>query len=362
MSTSQKSTGAEKLQLIETGGKDPTQAQLISMAEVYHRPLITFYLVRPPIKGDRGEDFRKLPPDFSREENALLDALLRDVKARQSMVRALLEDEDEADRLDFVGSSKRSAGVEVIAEAIRSRLGISLEAIRSCGSKNEVFNFIRQRAEDAGVFVLLIGDLGSHHTDIGTDIFRGFAIADDVAPFIVINDNDSKGAWSFTLLHELAHLWLGEEGVSNSSAWADNQIEKFCNNVAGEILLPDVEVLGLNVTPNTSRSDVVHVIQAFSSETNLSNTLIAYNLYRTGKLTLEQYQELSREFRQRWFESKPKSKDGSGPTYHILRRHRLGAAIVNLMARMLRGGAVSPTKAAKILGIKAHNISQVLGS
>jgi hypothetical protein len=35
-------------------------------------------------------------------------------------------------------------------------------------------------------------------------VFRGFAPADDLAPFIVINDNDP--AHSFTLLHELVHI------------------------------------------------------------------------------------------------------------------------------------------------------------
>ena len=89
-------------------------------------------------------------------------------------------------------------------------LGDDLNAAEYYAQPNaeDAFRLLRSRTEDAGVFVLLKGDLGSHHTAIDVEVFRGLAIADDVAPFVVINDNDSRAAWSFTLLHELTHLLL----------------------------------------------------------------------------------------------------------------------------------------------------------
>jgi Zn-dependent peptidase ImmA (M78 family) len=210
---------------------------------------------------------------------------------------------------------------------------------------------------------LLIGDLGSHHSDIGTDIFRGYAIADSIAPFIVINDNDSKGAWAFTLLHELTHLWLGAEGVSNSTVWAESKLEKFCNDVASEILLGEGEIESLPVSPNSAQDEVEAVIQEFSQVAKLSNTMVAYNLYKANKLTWEQYNHLSQKFRQYWIDNKAvnKKKDGTGPTYTVIRRHRLGSSIINFVGRMMREGALTPTKAAKILGVKPHNLGQILG-
>lgn len=108
-----------------------------------------------------------------------LDALLRDIRARQDLVRAILEDDEDARRLDFTGSLQ--AGDNAIAAANRIRTSL-------------------------GVFVLLIGTLGSYHSNISKKVFRGFAIADDLAPFIVINDQDARTARSFTLTHELVHL------------------------------------------------------------------------------------------------------------------------------------------------------------
>ena len=98
---------------------------------------------------------------------------------------------------------------------------------------NEAFSLLRSRTEDAGVFVLLKGDLGSYHTAIPVDVFRGFAIADDVAPFVVINDQDSTPAWSFTLLHELVHLLLGQTGISgaNPGTGTEETLQQRCRGV-----------------------------------------------------------------------------------------------------------------------------------
>ena len=362
LQNTKKATGSEKLALLESGEKEPSYKQLMSMADTYHRPLITFYLGRPPIIESKGGDYRKLPEDFSREENALLEALVRDVKARQGMIRSLMEDENEAQPLPFVASMSRQAGVQKVADAIRTQIGITLDNIRQCSDKSAVFNLVRARTEASGIFVLLAGDLGSHHSDIGVDIFRGYAIADPIAPFIVINDNDSKGAWTFTILHEIAHIFLGEEGISNS--WAESQIEKFCNDVAASLLIDTDELLALKITPDTTQEEKLAVIGQFSTTANLSNTFVAYNLYKRGCISWDQYEALNAEFRRQWKLRKQTAKKASGaggPSYFNIRRHRLGGAIIGFVSRMMGEGALSPTKAAKILGVKTHNISQILG-
>ncbi len=74
--------------------------------------------------------------------------------------------------------------------------------------------YLREGAEKARAFVLLMGNLGNHHTGLDARALRGFAFADPIAPFVVINKNNSRAAWSVMLLHELAHLWLGQTSVS----------------------------------------------------------------------------------------------------------------------------------------------------
>ena len=118
-------SSVERLAALEVGDEVPTRPLLLRMAKQYRRPLLTFYLSAPPRIGDRGQDFRTLPKDHSPADHALLDALIRDVRARQSMVRAVLEDEDEATILSFVGSKAMSDGLPAVLSSIRSTLQIS---------------------------------------------------------------------------------------------------------------------------------------------------------------------------------------------------------------------------------------------
>ena len=59
---STRSSAVEKLARIERGQKEPSRSQLTRMAAQYRRPLLSFYLSKPPRKGDRGVDFRTIPP------------------------------------------------------------------------------------------------------------------------------------------------------------------------------------------------------------------------------------------------------------------------------------------------------------
>jgi hypothetical protein len=73
-------------------------------------------------------------------------------------------------------------------------------------TEDDLLGHLREQAHQAGIFVLLEGDLGSYHSKISPEEFRGIAIADSVVPLIVINPNDAKSARVFTLVHELAHI------------------------------------------------------------------------------------------------------------------------------------------------------------
>ncbi len=127
---------------------------------------------------------------------------------------------------------RRFVSVSVLASSLSDRV---------MAAERPRLRLLARTCQAAGIFVLLIGNLGSHHTALDVELFRGFALSDKVAPFVVIaNDQDSEQAWSFTLLHELAHIWLGQTGVS--SGRPTSAIETFCNDVAGRVLLPSDEI------------------------------------------------------------------------------------------------------------------------
>jgi Zn-dependent peptidase ImmA (M78 family)/transcriptional regulator with XRE-family HTH domain len=346
---------ADRLAALEAGKEVPTRPMLLKMAKQYRRPLLTFYMSAPPRKGERGRDFRTLPERHSDAAEALLDALIRDVRARQSMVRALLEDEEETKSLPYVASMSMSDGVAAVVASIRETL--RNKPLRS--TNQESFSVLRASAEAAGIFVLLIGNLGSHHTAIDVETFRGFALADEIAPFVVINDQDAPIAWSFTLLHELAHIWLGETGVSGDSA--DTAIEQFCNMVASEFLLPSEELAEIRVDLTTDLETVKARITDFAEERLLSSSMVAYRLYKMGKIERETWSRLASFFRQKWLHARAERRERAreregGPSYYVVRRHRLGTALIGLVQRTMAEGVLAPSKAGKILGVKPANV------
>jgi len=354
----------DRLAALESGDDEPTRSVIAKMAKQYRRPLLTFYLTSPPRKGDRGQDFRTLPEDYSDADEALLDALIRDVKARQGMVRAMLEDEEDTEPLAFVGSRRMSQGASSVLSSIQETLQIDRSEFRAEDSPSEAFRFLRNRVEASGIFVLLIGDLGSYHTAIDIEIFRGFALADDIAPFVIINDQDAHSAWSFTLLHELVHIWLGQTGVSG---WrAEISVEKFCNDVASEFLLPNSELVQLEVNDGTDLESAQTRIGEFARERNLSASMVTYKLYRMGNINSERWKLLSETFRKLWIaqrnKKRIKSRDQklSLPIYYPDRRRRIGKALLELVGTMMRAGAITTSKAARVLGVKAKNVQTLI--
>lgn len=371
LSSSETTSASEKLVKFETGVKSPTRNQLVKIATVYRRPLITFYMAAPPPRGERGEDFRTHSVDVSNRENALLDALLRDIRGRQEMVRSLLEDEDEAVRLPFVGAANISDGVHSVARKINDALRLSETGQSRSGGPDTLFKDMRSRCERLGVFVLLVGDLGSHHSVLTDSVFRGLALADEIAPFIVINDQDAKAARAFTLIHELTHIWIGQSGVSGSTdtdadATPKGRIEQFCNDVASEVLLP---AAALTERPSGLAADekegAHREIRRIADTWSVSEPMVAYRFHRMGWISSATYRQLSADYAARWraikAEEKAKAKESeSGPSYYVVKQHKLGNALIGVVQRTLRDNLLTHTKAAKVLGVKSSSVEPLL--
>ena len=231
----------DSLRAIESGEKHPSRSQVEKFSNVYHRSSIVFYLDEPPSPSRKMHDFRSSRVEMPPEQDARLAALVRDIKARQAILKMVLEEEEEAEHLDFVASMEMDDGVEAVVKQISSAL--EFEPGTKCKNADDLFKKLRNCTESLGVFVLLVSDLGSHHSSIDPVYFRGLAAADPMAPLIALNDRDARTARPFTLLHELAHIWIGASGVSGPQSDVEGKsreakIEEFCNDVAARFLLP----------------------------------------------------------------------------------------------------------------------------
>lgn len=354
---SQKSTAEERLTALEKGLEYPSRPVLVKMATVYRRPLLSFYLQAPPIQAPRGEDFRTLTEEQRNNSAALVDVLVRDICARQSAVRGLLE-EERTTPIAVVAASRREEGADVVARRLAEWLQIDLAAFRRERTAEATFSNLRTAAERAGAFVLLMGNLGSDHSGIDPEYFRGFALADPIAPFIVINDQDAKVAWAFTLLHELAHIAIGATGISGGTP--EGPVEVFCNDVAGEVFLPraELEVFPIAIDDSILRRDITQ----FAVRRNVSHQMVAYRLRLIGRLEHLRWREISRAFREDHRDDKHgvRERGGDEPSDHKVRRHQAGTALLQLVRQHLDEGNLTPTRAGKILGVKARNVELLL--
>jgi Zn-dependent peptidase ImmA (M78 family) len=223
-----------------SGEAQPTLKQLESFARLTHTAIGYFFLPQPPVLKLPVPDFRTLRDETLAEPSGnLLDTLYL-CQQRQDWYR------DHArlhglSKLAFVGSARVQDAPETVAQRMRETLALSTEARRQLPTWTDALRQLIAKAEDAGVMVMassIVGGNSRRKLDVGE--FRGFALADDLAPLVFLNGADSKAAQMFTLAHELAHLWLGATGVSDTQAGRvpEQQTERWCNLAAAELLMP----------------------------------------------------------------------------------------------------------------------------
>ena len=363
-SSSKSSSAVDKMRQLERGERQLTQRQLSKLAKAYHQPQLVFYLDQPPGDWDWGADFRTAPADgFDRKGNARMHLLLRNMQTSQGIMSDLLADDGDWQALPFVDSMTMTDGAKRVAESIAETIGFDLDAFRTERTAREAFGYLRGRLESAGIFVLLQCNLGSHHSNIPPEVFRGFALADKHAPYIVINRLDAVSAWSFTALHEAAHLWLGNTSVSG--AWGELEVERFCNRVAASILLPANDLDSLPSVNDASMDSAADAISDFADERNISRAMAAYNMWQAGRISRSRWLALRDRFRREWQQRKAAERSRQretegGPSYYTVRRYHLGRRLTSFARDYLSRPDLTPTKAGILLRVPAMRVYPLL--
>ncbi|MGC4002902.1 MAG: ImmA/IrrE family metallo-endopeptidase [Pirellulales bacterium] len=217
----------------------PTLRQLEAFAKAAYLPIGYLFLTEPPEETLPLPDLRTISDQGVRRPSADMLDTVHACLSRHDWYRDY-QIKNNASDLDFVGSCRITESPIDAAAKIRSRLGVAQGMRRAPDLESAVREFAYQ-IESIGVLVMLNSIVGSNtRRALNVDEFRGFAIADTLAPLIFVNTADAKSAQMFTLAHELCHIWLGNSAISNSeliSTHADG-IEKWCNATAAEILVP----------------------------------------------------------------------------------------------------------------------------
>lgn len=226
----------EQLTHWEAGESQPTFLQAQKLAQALHAPFGYLFLTEPPLENLPLPDLRTIgSAPVPRPSIDLLDTIRLSLQ-RQTWYLDHLHDEG-ATPLSFVARFTTDAPIRAVAADMRAVLGIDVEK----GQRNwEVyFRQLIDAAESVGILIMRSGIVGNNtHRRLDVSEFRGFAISHPLAPLVFINTADAPVARLFTLIHELAHIWVGSSGISNGSPGNARREEVFCNAVAGEFLAP----------------------------------------------------------------------------------------------------------------------------
>jgi Zn-dependent peptidase ImmA (M78 family) len=235
----------------EDGRTLPTLKQLERFAKKTWTPFGYFFLLKPPKERLPIPDFRTVKDRQLHRPSPNLLETIHTMQRRQAWLRDYLIEEG-FDPLPFIASNDIGDDPADVARSMRKIFGIAKGWAAQCRTWTDALLDLRFKVEDAGITTVWNGIVGNHtRRRLDVDEFRGFVLTDDYAPLVFVNTRDAKAAQMFTLVHEIAHLWLGKTGVLNFEDMqpADNKTEKFCNLVAAEFLVPKAELktLWLNV-------------------------------------------------------------------------------------------------------------------
>lgn len=353
------STTPEKLNDWEEGTQQPTVRQAETLAKTYRRPFALFFLPEIP------RDFQPLQDFRTKNASPLGTAsvfIIREMQQKQAWLHDVYEESGEKS-LPFVGSFTLSSSPQQVAKSILSLLKIN-------PTFYSIDNPIREwisKAEQQGIFISRTSFI---HTrmKIDSEELQGFTIADSYAPFVFINSGDWDAPQLFTLVHELAHIWIAQSGISNATdsllRGKDkfHPVELFCNEVAANALMPSESMRALPSNTFQSGSSVFKTAKTIG----ISSFALLVRALELNLISLDEYQVLKkaadadfREFLKKKAAEKArqKIKDG-GPNPYLLRLNKNGRLFTQVVLDAFRSGSLPPTQASNLLNTKVTNFSK----
>lgn len=345
-----------KLESWEMGEASPTLKQLESFARATFVPIGFFFLPAPPVEQVPIPDFRTLSDaPVRRVSPGLLDTVYL-CQQRQDWFREYVRWMQEPPRT-FVGAARVGDDIVATAGSMRAALGFDFDERRRVTTWEDALRLFIAQADKLGVLVMVSGVVGSNNRrKLNPEEFRGFALADAYAPHVFVNGSDTKAAQMFTLAHELAHIWLGQSAISDTTAAdvPDHRVEGWCNEVAAELLVP-LEAIRHEYNPN---GNVQEEASRLARRYKVSTLVVLRRIHDAHFLSTANFwaayrQELARLL------ALPK---GAGGDFY----RSLGARASKTFARALvvstMEGRTSFTEAFRLLGFKKMSTFRELGN
>ncbi len=336
------------------GESVPTFRQAQKLAKQLRIPFGFLFLTEPPDEEVPLPDFRRQPA--STEVSLDLRDVIADVLRKQDWYRDHRAERDQAP-VAFVGRFSSTSAVDVVSEDIRATLDFETVVRPESRADGFLRSFVAQ-VEAAEVLVMRNGVVRqATNRVLQVEEFRGFSIADPMAPVIFVNNADSNAAQVFTLAHELGHIWIGQGGISDADVTlADDDpedIEAFCNEVAGELLLPWAE---LAERWRKRKGQLEDWAGQIAREFHVSTVMVARQLWQHDAVDRQKFFDFYEREKQNW---SSKQSASSGGNYYLSAPIRNSRRLTEFVLESVEASETSIREASRLLGVKPANLPKL---
>jgi Zn-dependent peptidase ImmA (M78 family)/transcriptional regulator with XRE-family HTH domain len=356
------SVSIEKLKEWEDGTSQPTIRQAQTLAKAYKRPFALFFLPDIPRDFQPLQDFRK---SGSKSLTTSSIFIIREIQQKQGWISDVYA-ENQEEKLPFVGRFNINDNPQKVAEDMLQTLNINPLFYKT---DNPIKAWI-DAAETNGIFISRTSFIHSR-LKLDAEELKGFAIADKHAPFVFVNSEDWNAPQLFTLVHELAHIWIAETGISNEVEPNLKQkdtfhpVELFCNEVAANALMPQEILLNFDSSLSQFSKDVFKIakqlgVSSFALLVRALNLrIISLSIYNNLKQQADKdFAEYLRIEAEKKAKQKEKEKPG-GPNYFLLQLNRNSRLFTQTVLDAFRGGYIEPTLASNLLNVQVNKFQKL---
>jgi len=346
-----------KLDEWRTGERQPTFRQLEKFAKTTMTPFGFLFLSEPPEEELPIPDFRTVGDTPIDRPSPNLIEMIHTMQRRQAWMRDLLL-EDGHERLDYVGSGKRISSFKSLAQRIRQRLDLDADWAEPLASWEDALRTLKNAIERIGILVFSNSVVGlNNYRSLDPEEFRGFVLCDPYAPVIFVNSADSKSAQMFTLAHELAHVWLGTDGLFNLVKMmpANEEAERFCNRVAAEFLIP-----GYKLTERWDEAKATrHPFQTVARWFKVSPVVAARRALDLRLITTPEFFQFYEQDKEDWQRRRAEQrKKKRGGDFYRNQTVRLGRRFANAVIRAAREGRILYRDAYRLTDLKGETFNR----
>lgn len=328
------------------GERKPTIKQLQDFAQKVHVPYGYLFLPEPPEEDQPIPFFRSNDTNQSGISLNVRDTI-HDMQQRQDWLRSYLL-RDNYDPLPFVGKYSVEHEKDEIVADIRDTLGLETDWANECRIWEEALKVLTEKIEEKRIIVAFNGVVGfNNNRPLEVNECRGFVLVDDMAPVMFINNKDAKSAQLFTIVHELAHIWLGKSAGFDFRGMlpADDPVEKLCDTVAAEFLVPEDDIL--EAWAETAS------IRTLSKRFKVSPIVIGRRLLDTGLYSRDQFFAFYNDYIRDYHERSVATKSDGGDFYATARK-KVSPTFARFVNQAVKTGDLLYRDAYRLTGLKGR--------